>query len=63
MNDPDAVSLRELNLMAPDGLACPAGGTHHIKENKLIQASRAGGGIVRCEKCGEDVELRSLLTL
>jgi hypothetical protein len=63
MTEPDRVSLRELNLMAPDGLDCPSGGMHHIKYNALLKASAVGGGVIRCEKCGEDVELRSLLTL
>jgi hypothetical protein len=63
MTEPEGVSLRSLNLMAPDGLDCPAGGPHHIKEAALKQAAACGGGTIRCEKCGEPVEVRSLTAL
>jgi hypothetical protein len=63
MTEPDGVSLRSLNLMAPDGLDCPTGGLHHIKENALLAAAAHGGGTVHCEKCDSDIELRSLTAL
>jgi len=65
---PPGVSLRSLNLMAPDGLDCPEGGYHHINETELqvakgdidMGATEAG---VRCQRCGGTVELRSLHAL
>jgi hypothetical protein len=61
--EPPGVSLRSLNLMAPDGLECPEGGMHHILEPELLVAAGDMGGTVRCQKCGGTVELRSLHAL
>jgi hypothetical protein len=53
------VSLSKLGLVAVDGLDCPEGGLHHIREPELIIASAEGGGEPRCLKCGQAVMLRS----
>lgn len=57
------MSLKSLGLTAPGGLVCPEGGYHHILEPEVIIASAHGGGLVRCQKCGAEIELRSLTAL
>ena len=57
------VSLKKLGLVAPGGLTCPNGGYHHILEPELIIVASRHGGSVRCQKCGADIELRSLTDL
>jgi hypothetical protein len=59
---PLKISLQSLGLYAPDGLDCAEGGTHAILEPELqiAVADALADGItdVRCQKCGEPVELR-----
>jgi transcription elongation factor Elf1 len=63
MTEPSRLSLRTLGLIAPDGLACPQGGSHQVLEPELQIAAAAGGGIVRCQQCGQEIELRPLTEL
>jgi hypothetical protein len=63
MTDDDLkVSLQSLGLYAPDGLSCAEGGNHAILEPELqiAVADALADGItdVKCQKCGEPVELR-----
>jgi transcription elongation factor Elf1 len=63
VSDPEGVSLSKLGLMAPDGLDCPEGGLHHVSESAVIIAAAHDGGMARCRKCGERVELRAIREL
>jgi len=64
---PEGASLKALGLYAPDGLDCAEGGLHHVLEPELQVAvgdvADAGSTKVRCQKCGQAVELRSLYDL
>lgn len=57
-----SVSLKELGLWAPYGLACIEGGTHAILEPELeiavADARNDGMADVKCQKCGTPVDLR-----
>jgi hypothetical protein len=67
VSKPLNASLRELGVFAPDGLDCPEGGTHATLEQALQVASfdalNDGVADVRCEKCGQPVELRPIHAL
>jgi hypothetical protein len=67
MSKPLATSLRTLGVFAPDGLDCPEGGTHAALEQALQVASfdalNDGMADVRCEKCGQAVDLRPIHAL
>jgi hypothetical protein len=59
-----SLSLKSLGLWAPGGLQCAEGGTHAILEPELqiavADALSDGMADVRCQKCGEPVDLRPL---
>lgn len=61
-DEPLYVSLQSLGLYAPNGLECPEGGYHAILEPELqiavADALADGMTDVRCQKCGEPVDLR-----
>ena len=61
------LSLKTLGLFAPDGLECAEGGTHAILEPELqvavADAHADGMADVRCQKCGQPVDLRLLSQL
>jgi hypothetical protein len=58
------LSLKSLGLFAPDGLECVEGGTHAILEPELqvavADAHTDGMADVKCQKCGQPVDLRRL---
>jgi hypothetical protein len=62
-----SLSLKTLGLWAPDGLQCAEGGTHAILEPELqvavADALTDGMADVKCQKCGQPVDLRPLREL
>jgi hypothetical protein len=53
-------SLSVVGLRARDGLDCPAGGAHRVRDGLLALAAARGGGTVKCQDCGQDVVLEPL---
>jgi transcription elongation factor Elf1 len=52
-----AVSLKANGLRCREGLACPAGGQHHVVDTDVIVAATQGGGTTICLSCGETLHL------